>query len=190
MVITKYSFGGIWRRLGRQTCSGDPVPARPLAACAVLLTGLVLAPSAAAAVELTPANAHTTAAKSSWVTAGWLSWHFRKSDERNEANLGVGLEIDANQQWTVTGGVYSNSFYDMSLYAGVIRQFWVKDAWRLGLMLGAVTGYRHLNDGGVYPYVFPMLQYQGQAFGVNLALVPTVDKTTDGLVAVQFKVRF
>ncbi len=155
-----------------------------------LLSGLVFVPLSPRAAELIPPSIDTAAAQSRWVTAGWLSWHFRRADERNAANLGIGLEMDANPQWTMAGGVYHNSFYDTSFYVGAIRQYWVKDKLRLGLMLGAVNGYRHLNDGGFYPYVFPMLQYQGQTLGVNLALVPPVDKTTGGLVAVQFKVKF
>jgi hypothetical protein len=66
----------------------------------------------------------------------------------------------------------------------------VKETWRLGLMLGAMIRSRHLNDGGWYPSVVPMLQYQGQTSGVNLALVPPVNAATGGRVAVQFKVRF
>jgi hypothetical protein len=191
MTITKLGRDGIWRRLQRRACSARPVHTfQRLVSCVTLFSGLVFVPLPADAAEVIPAKIDTAAARSSWVTAGWLSWHFRKADERNAANLGIGLEIDANPRWTMAGGVYHNSFYDTSFYVGAIRQFWVKDSWRLGLMLGAVNGYRHLNDGGFYPYVFPMLQHQGQTLGVNLALVPPVDKTTGGLVAVQFKVRF
>jgi len=191
MTITKLGRDGIWRRLQRRACSARPVHTfQRLVSCVTLFSGLVFVPLPADAAEVIPAKIDTAAARSSWVTAGWLSWHFRKADERNAANLGIGLEIDANPRWTMAGGVYHNSFYDTSFYVGAIRQFWVKDSWRLGLMLGAVNGYRHLNDGGFYPYVFPMLQHQGQTLGVKLALVPPVDKTTGGLVAVQFKVRF
>jgi hypothetical protein len=191
MTSIKPGRDGIWRRLHKRACSAGSVHTfRRLPSCAALLSGLVFVPLFADPAELIPAKVDTAAAKSRWVTAGWLSWHFRKADERNAVNLGIGLEIDANPRWTMAGGVYHNSFYDTSFYVGAIRQFWVKDSWRLGLMLGAVNGYRHLNDGGFYPYVFPMLQHQGQTLGVNLALVPPVDKTTGGLVAVQFKVRF
>ena len=191
MTITKLGRDGLWRRLQRRACSARPVHTfQRLVSCVTLFSGLVFVPLPADAAELMPARDVTAEAKSSWVTAGWLSWHFRKADERNAANLGIGLEIDANPQWTMAGGVYHNSFYDTSLYVGAIRQFWVKDRWRLGLMLGAVNGYRHLNDGGFYPYVFPMAQYQGQTLGVNLALVPPVNAATGGLLAVQLKVRF
>lgn len=191
MTIIKLGRDGIWRRLRRLASSTGLVHAcQRMAPCAALLSGLVFTPLPAESAELIPFKDDSAAARSRWVTAGWLSWHFRKADERNAANLGVGLEIDANPQWTLGGGVYNNSFHDTSLYFGAIRQFWVKDRWRLGLMLGAVHGYRHLNDGGLYPYVFPMLQYQGQTLGINLALVPPLNDATGGLVAVQFKVRF
>ena len=191
MTITKLGRDGLWRRLQRRACSARSVHTfQRLVSCVTLFSGLVFVPLPADAAEVIPAKIDTAAARSSWVTAGWLSWHFRKADERNAANLGIGLEMDANPRWTMAGGVYHNSFYDTSLYVGAIRQFWVKDRWRLGLMLGAVNGYRHLNDGGFYPYVFPMLQYQGQTLGVNLALVPPVNAATGGLLAVQLKVRF
>ncbi len=125
-----------------------------------------------------------------WLNAGWLSWHFRKAGDRNAINLGAGLEMDVDPQWTMAGGVYRNSFNNSSVYLGFIRQFWVDRGWRLGLMMGVVNGYRHLNDGAFCPYVFPVLQYQGAALGMNLALVPVVDSVTGGLIAVQFKVRF
>jgi hypothetical protein len=191
MTITKFGRDGLWRRLQGQACStGSVNTCQRLASCAALFSGLAFVHLPADAAELMPAKVDAAAAKSSWVTAGWLSWHFQKADERNAANLGIGLEMDVNPQWTMASGVYHNSFYDTSIYVGAIRQFWVKDSWRLGLMLGAVNGYRHLNDGGFYPYVFPMLQYQGQTLGVNLALVPPVNAATGGLLAVQFKVRF
>lgn len=191
MTITKLGREQVWRRFQRRACPAGPVhTCQRLVSCSALLAGLVFGPLSADGAELMSVKDGTAAVRSRWVTAGWFSWHFRHADQRNAANLGIGLEIDANPQWTMSGGIYSNSFYDTSVYAGAIRQFWMRDRWRLGLMLGAVNGYRHLNDGGFYPYVFPMLQYRGQTVGVNLALVPPVHASTGGLLAVQFKVRF
>jgi hypothetical protein len=161
-----------------------------LAVCIALLSALLFFHRSSSAEELSGTTDKKQSTKSRWITAGWLSWHFRHADKRNAANIGIGLEVDLGSDWTIAGGIYNNSFNDTSVYAGGIRQFWVRESWRLGLMLGAVNGYRRLNHGGLYPYVFPMLQYQGSSVGLNLALVPPVDSVTEGLIAVQLKFRF
>ena len=191
MIIIKTGLGWICRkRLGWAYRVGPVRCSQQLAGGAALILWLGSGPSSVLAAELSSTGDATSTAKSRWVTAGWISWHFRNADERNAFNLGIGLEIDANQKWTIAGGAYNNSFYENSIYTGVIRHFWVRDTWRLGLMLGAVNGYRHLNDGRFYPYVFPMLQYLGRTLGANLSFIPPVDKTTGGLLAVQLKVPF
>lgn len=124
-----------------------------------------------------------------WLTLGWLSLHANSSAERNGLNYGLGAEFGISPSWSLTAGGYQNSFETTSFYAGGLWKPWSKDHWKLALMLGVANGYRRVNDGGVFPYTFPMLQYESDRFGANIALIPPVGQVTHGLIALQFKFR-
>jgi hypothetical protein len=124
-----------------------------------------------------------------WLTLGWLSLHANKRAERNGLNYGIGAELGLNPSWSLAAGVYQNSFDATSYYAGGIWRLWSIDRWHLGMMLGAANGYEKVNHSGAFPYVFPMLQFEGGWLGANLAIIPPVGNATHGLLALQFKFR-
>lgn len=128
--------------------------------------------------------------KPAWLTFGWLSRHMKNNDKRNNENVGLGLEKNVAEDWSVAAGFYENSFYRTSYYAGLNWQGWTSGNWRAGVMTGVVNGYQKLNNGGVYPFLFPMLQYEGRELGANLALVPPYAGKTEGFVSLQLKFRF
>ena len=146
--------------------------------------------SEANAADVLGEDSDTAASLSRWISLGWLSWHTHKNSERNGLNYGIGTEIDLSERWSFAGGVYHNSFEATSYYAGGIWHAWSHERWGLGVMLGVANGYRNVNQGDIFPYVFPMLQYQGSWLGANLAVVPPFSHATNGLVALQFKVRY
>jgi hypothetical protein len=125
-----------------------------------------------------------------WVTLGWLSAHINPNHERNGLNYGLGFEVGLNERWAVAGGVYQNSFSETSYYGGGVLQVGSSGALRWGLMLGVANGYQRVNEGGLFPYVFPILQYERDAWGANLAVIPPASRMTRGLVALQFKFRY
>ncbi len=125
-----------------------------------------------------------------WLTLGWLSWHVDRDERKNWLNYGLGLEAEINERWALSAGGYRNTFDETSLYAGALWRFWRDEPFSAVVMLGVVNGYRHVNDRGLSPCAFPMIQWNGRKVGANLALVPPSAGKTDGLVALQLKFPF
>lgn len=125
-----------------------------------------------------------------WLTLGWISWHVDRDERKNWLNYGLGLEAEISERWVLSAGGYRNTFDEPSFYAGALWRFWRDDSLSAVVMLGVVNGYRHVNDRGLSPCVFPMIQWQGHRVGANLALVPPYDGKTNGLVALQLKFPF
>jgi hypothetical protein len=107
-----------------------------------------------------------------------LSWH--DTPGNNPINAGVGLEFEHNKDWAWTGGVYRNSEYNYSWYAGARYTFYKDDDWNLGLIGGAVTGYKALP---VIPMLLPDVCWNYLCVGA----LPKVSK--DGSNVVMFTVR-
>ncbi len=125
-----------------------------------------------------------------WLTFGWLSFHVDREERKNWLNQGLGLEAEISERWVVSAGGYRNTFDETSWYAGAVWRFVRAESVSAGVMLGVVNGYRHLNDRGLSPYAFPIIQWHGRSVGANLALVPPYRGMTDGLIALQFKLPF
>jgi hypothetical protein len=75
----------------------------------------------------------------------------------NPINQGFGFEHELNNNWSVLGGVYRNSEWNYSWYAGGRYAFYREGDWNLGVVAGAVTGYRSMP---VLPMVMPDLCWQ------------------------------
>jgi hypothetical protein len=157
-------------------------------ACLGLICQLVILPAVHAA-DADAKVGNDAPFANNWLTLGWLSLHANQRAERNGLNYGIGAELGLNPNWSLAAGVYHNSFDATSYYAGGIWRFWSIDRWHLGMMLGAANGYEKVNHSGAFPYVFPVLQFEGSWLGANLALIPPVRNATSGLVALQFKFR-
>lgn len=133
---------------------------RALAALALL----VLAPSAAA---------------ETWIALSGVSYHFHRDKPRNELNVGVGIEYAASPRWRLVAGMYHNSNYQTSTYAGAFYSPWQVGRARFGTVLGIVTGYSQ-----PLPLAIPAAAWEGRAWGVNVTWVPGV------VMATQVKLRF
>jgi hypothetical protein len=74
----------------------------------------------------------------------------------NGQNWGAGLEQSITDHWTVAGGWYYNSDYRGSTYVYSRYAFYKKNAWNIGVAMGAVTGYEPYP---VAPTLFPEVCY-------------------------------
>ena len=98
----------------------------------------------------------------------------------NEINYGAGLEQGITDRWTVAGGWYRNSDYRGSAYVYGRYAFYKKNAWDIGVAIGAVTGYEPYP---VAPTLFPEVCY---SYFCAVAL-PRVKDT--GANAIGFRLR-
>jgi len=57
----------------------------------------------------------------------------------------------------------------------------------LGAVAGGFNGYSKTNDGGWFPGIIPVLTYEGDLFGVNILMVPSIPDRVAGSLSVQFK---
>jgi hypothetical protein len=102
-----------------------------------------------------------------WGVASVTSYHFNRSADLNENNLGLGAEFSLDDNTRVIGGAYKNSFSKTSVYGGVAL---VSDQWkgfRLALSFGFITGYYDLPV-----FLLPSLIWEGDRFGINLIPFP------------------
>ena len=107
-----------------------------------------------------------------------LSWH--STPNNNPINAGVGFEFEHDETWSWTGGAYRNSEWNYSWYAGARYTFYKDTDWNIGLIGGAVTGYRSMP---VLPMVMPDVCYNYLCMGA----LPKVGK--DGSNVVTFSVK-
>lgn len=104
------------------------------------------------------------------------TYHFDRSKEYNEVNLGIYAMCDG-----YTAGYYRNSYHRDSFYAGYT---WEKGPF--ALTAGAVTGYRRgIKVGG--EYIAPMVMPSVKLGHVRLTVVPPVGRVDGG---VHFSVEF
>lgn len=110
------------------------------------------------------------------------SYHFDRSKNYNEHNLGFGLEHSFRPDFALSAGYWQNSRDRHTNYvlAGITP--WQVFGWRLGAAIGGATGYDCGN--AVCPVGALLATRDWGRFGVNVAGLPTVG------VALQAKWRF
>ena len=113
-----------------------------------------------------------------YVRFSGLSWH--STPNNNPVNAGVGFEFEHSKDWAWTGGVYRNSEYNYSWYAGARYTFYKDIDWNVGLIGGAVTGYRAMP---VIPMLLPDICWNYICGGA----LPKVSK--DGSNVIVFSVK-
>ena len=93
----------------------------------------------------------------------------------------------------VLAGVFENSNRAISRYAGYA---WRPVQWpaagldiAAGIAVAAFDGYPNYRGGDWFIAPLPVLTVEGERFGVNLSVIPTVRNRLDGAFAVQLKVR-
>lgn len=124
-----------------------------------------------------------------WLNAGFYSYHFQRDKNLNDSNPGIGVEYRFSSVASATAGRFYNSDRAYSNYAGVYYQPVAVGPVRLGVVAGAFSGYPKMRDGGWFPAVVPMLSFEYQRVGVNVALVPSYRDRLYGALSIQFKVK-
>ena len=124
-----------------------------------------------------------------WLNAGFYSAHFDTGKDLRNANPGLGLEYKLDDTWSATAGRFINSDNAHSNYIGAYYQPWTLADAKLGVVGGAFNGYPKAFHGGWFPVVIPVATWEGQQFGLNVALVPPLKDRLYGAVSFQLKFR-
>lgn len=128
-----------------------------------------------------------------WVTPGIYAWHFNRSKNLRDDNVGLGAEVALAEDHSVMAGSYINSNRERSHYAAYA---WRPLHWQpadlqvsAGILVSAFNGYSHYRNGGWFIAPLPMLSVEGRYIGVNFTVIPTISNRLDGAFAIQVKLR-
>jgi hypothetical protein len=128
-----------------------------------------------------------------WLNPGIYSYHFDRSKNFREDNIGFGAEVRLTDDHALMAGTFINSDRARSYY-GAYQ--WRPLHWRpagvnmsAGITLGAFDGYPRYRNGGWFPAALPVLAVEYKRVGVNFFVVPTISNRLDGAVAVQIMLR-
>ena len=124
-----------------------------------------------------------------WLNAGFYSAHFDSGKGLRNTNPGLGLEYKLDDTWSATAGRFINSDNAHSSYLGAYCQPWSVSGVRLGVVGGVFNGYPKAFDGGWFPAIIPVATWEGERFGLNVALVPPLKDRLYGAVSFQLKMR-
>ena len=124
-----------------------------------------------------------------WLNAGFYSAHFDSKKGLRNANPGFGIEYKLNPDWSATAGRFINSNNANSSYVGAYYQPWTLYGAKLGVVGGAFNGYPNAFNGGWFPAIIPTASWEGERFGLNVALVPPLKDRLYGAVSFQLKYR-
>jgi len=145
---------------------------------------MALSGAAAAGTEFSPQV---------WLNAGQFSYHFDRSLDLREDNVGFGAEVLVAPDHALMAGTFINSNRARSHYAAYQ---WRPLHWEpagihvsAGIVIGAFDGYPNMRNGGWFIGAMPVLSVEGKWFGANFTIIPTIKDRIDGAVAVQIKLR-
>ena len=124
-----------------------------------------------------------------WLNPGMFSYHFDRERSFNSRNIGFGAEYRFSSVASFTVGTYNNSYHESSNYIGAYWQPILLGPFKFGAVAGGFNGYSKTNDGGWFPAIVPALTYEGDRFGVNLLMVPSIPDKVAGSLSVQFKLK-
>lgn len=101
-----------------------------------------------------------------------LSYHFDRTNEHNERNWGVGLELPVteNSAWNV--GYYHNSNWRPTAYAWYVKTPWKAGPVHFGWMAGLATGYAPNNNFTPIPVAGLAATIRNEKVGVNFVCLP------------------
>jgi hypothetical protein len=125
----------------------------------------------------------TSVKADTWLSVGGGSVHFCQSCAYNNFNPGLGIQKDYSNDLRLIGGVYYNSYYKATFYAGGSYQPIQYGLIKFGLMGGLVTNYNTLT---IPVMVLPALSIEGERVGVDVLGFPSVGNRT-GLVTANLK---
>ncbi|MFC0133361.1 hypothetical protein CR105_07345 [Massilia eurypsychrophila] len=124
-----------------------------------------------------------------WLASGFGTLHFKRDNDLNGANVGIGAEYRLRGDMTLTAGRFSNSDRENSTYLGAIWQPYAIGPLRLGVVVAAFNGYPRMRGGGWFPAALPVATLEYQRFGVNFGFVPSYKERLYGGLSVQLKLR-
>ena len=128
--------------------------------------------------------------KKAWINPGFYTYHFEKDQQLDNVNAGLGVEVPINATYSFTLGRFHNSDHATSNYVGMyVLPYRFGDA-KIGAVVGAFNGYPNAYDGGWFPALIPVMAFEGQHLGLNVAFVPTIANKLHGGVSFQVKYRF
>lgn len=131
---------------------------------------------------LSTADAH---AEGTWITSSVRSYHYERSREHVENNWGLGVEHHLSADWSLAAGGYRNSYGERSYYLGGGWFPLHYGYFHFGVHAGAVTGYEKTPAS---PFLMPSMSIQGKRVGLNIGVVPSLEKPFE-VIGFQLKVR-
>jgi len=142
---------------------------------------------AQAGSDLAEAFANPTQPKAVWLNAGFYTLHFDHDKGLRNANAGLGLEWTLNDTYSLTVGGFKNSDHQHSNYIGMYVMPWRWESFKLGAVVGTFDGYPRANQGGWFPALVPMVSFEGERWGLNTAIIPSVKDKLYGGISFQLK---
>jgi hypothetical protein len=124
-----------------------------------------------------------------WINPGLYSYHFDEKQDFNPINIGFGVEYQFSTAASITAGFYRNSYYQHSNYIGTYWQPIALGPFKLGMVAGIFNGYDNTNNGGWFPAALPAVSLEGELFGFNLIVIPTIPNRIAGSVSLQLKLK-
>jgi len=128
-----------------------------------------------------------------WINPGIYSYHFDRSADFRDNNIGFGAEVLLAPDHAVMGGTFINSQSARTHY-GAYQ--WRPLHWQpaginvsAGIILGAFDGYPTYRNGGWFIAPMPVLAIEGDRVGVNLSVIPKVHEGMGAAMAFQVKLR-
>ena len=157
----------------------------------VLAIGLCACPPAlhAQAVNVQPQTSDKQKPLLLWLNAGFYSAHFDTDKGLRNSNPGLGVEAVFNEDWSATAGTFTNSDDARSNYLGAYYQPWHWGSYKAGVVGGVFNGYPKAFDGGWFPALLPVVTWEGERFGLNIAFVPPLQNRLYGAISFQLKLR-
>jgi len=153
----------------------------------VVLCLMALQNSAQAGGEFSEAFSNPVHPKAVWLNAGFYTSHFDHNQGLRNANPGLGIEWVLNDTYALTAGGFKNSDHQHSDYLGLYVMPWRWASFKLGAVVGAFDGYARANQGGWFPALVPVVSFEGQRWGLNTAVIPTVKDKLHGGISFQLK---
>ena len=124
-----------------------------------------------------------------WLNAGFISHHVQTDKGLNNNNYGLGAEYRYSTTSALTAGEFYNSDRQTSHYAGWYWQPLALGSLRIGGVAGGFDGYPKMRNGGWFLAAIPVVSYEYQRVGMNIAFVPTYKNMLYGAVSLQLKVK-
>ncbi len=124
-----------------------------------------------------------------WLDPGFYAYHFQKDRHLNDRASGLGAEYRFSEASSVAAGVYHNSNWGFSHYAGYYWRPLVLGPVRIGAIAGVVNGYPGTRKGGWFPAVLPTASAEYGRVGLNIFYIPSYKDSVNGSITFQLKLR-